>query len=443
MPTVARDTLPQRVTVGPILQNGRVSLTADELESRMNAEADLLARGATTGDMLRWSPELTQRVQDAADRTAARVDGAELSRVRTRLQELVAQHIDELHRGGRLPPPEGGPAPIQRELQELAEAAAAEWAQQNASWIPDEVNTIVDSGLRRLFPLADARDAARPRVITQARALKSHQPAARRAEVARTAHEAGTRRADALRQQLHDREEAAAAAQREHAAREARRAEAWRRARDEVQAIERANREKWERVRRQEEPEAAQRVEERRRAEAARREEERAQAEAAEQREREEQARLEVERRERWLSRPAPAPEPQRFGVSHEGAERLCAAWMRHLGALDAEVTRFTGDGGIDIASETFVAQVKNYTGSVAVADVRALFGVAVAEGKRPLLFTSGTVTVEGNVFAERVGMALIRYDAVAGIISGLNDLGAQYVEWGLNAAASDGNGGA
>lgn len=149
--------------------------------------------------------------------------------------------------------------------------------------------------------------------------------------------------------------------------------------------------------------------------------------------ERAERERADAERRARWLARPAPAPDPQPFGVSHEGAERLVTAWMRHLGALDAETTRVVGDGGIDVVSEKFVVQVKNYAGSIAVVDVRALYGVAVAEGKHPLMFTSGTMTVEGLAFANRVRMAALQYSAEDGTLRGLNPLGEHIVEHGLD----------
>ncbi|PFG31184.1 restriction endonuclease [Paramicrobacterium agarici] len=140
----------------------------------------------------------------------------------------------------------------------------------------------------------------------------------------------------------------------------------------------------------------------------------------------------EEERRLRWLNRPAPAPAPQPYGVSHEGAEHLVVAWMRHLGVLDAEVTQFSGDGGIDVASAQYIAQVKNYAGSVPVIEVRAFFGVAIADEKSPIFFTSGSVTSEGQAFADRVGMALIHYNAEEAVLTGLNSLGAQCVEFSI-----------
>jgi len=127
-----------------------------------------------------------------------------------------------------------------------------------------------------------------------------------------------------------------------------------------------------------------------------------------------------------------PAPAPQPYGVSHEGAERLVAEWMRYLGAADAERTRFTGDGGIDVASQHYIAQVKNYAGSVDIESIRALGGVAYADGRKPLFFTSGGYTASSVAFATQVRMGLFRYDAVEGRIEPRNDVAARYMTTGL-----------
>lgn len=128
------------------------------------------------------------------------------------------------------------------------------------------------------------------------------------------------------------------------------------------------------------------------------------------------------------IGRPAPQP----FGVSHDGAERLVAAWMRYLGVDDATVTRVSADGGIDVSSATVVAQVKNYIKTVAIVDIRALYGVAVAEGKRAMLFTSGSVSREGASFCDRTKIAVVKYNAVTGQIEGINRLGILAVRSGI-----------
>ncbi|HEX6956169.1 MAG TPA: restriction endonuclease [Agromyces sp.] len=118
-----------------------------------------------------------------------------------------------------------------------------------------------------------------------------------------------------------------------------------------------------------------------------------------------------------------PRPGPQPYGVSHRGAEQLVADWMRHLGAADAEVTRFTGDGGVDVVSAHWIAQVKNLgeRTTVPVAHIRELAGVAADDGRRPLFFTSGTYSPGGVAFADRAGMGLFEYHAEGGALRAAN----------------------
>lgn len=118
-----------------------------------------------------------------------------------------------------------------------------------------------------------------------------------------------------------------------------------------------------------------------------------------------------------------PRPEPQPFGIGHEGAERWCAQWMQHLGATGVSVTNYQGDGGIDITADLWIAQVKNYTGSVAQSEIRDLAGVASVDPvkRRPVFFTSGTYPPLAVEFANRAGMALFRYDAIEGTLMAAN----------------------
>lgn len=131
-----------------------------------------------------------------------------------------------------------------------------------------------------------------------------------------------------------------------------------------------------------------------------------------------------------------PRPLPQPYGVNHEGAERLAADWMRHLGAPDAVVTQYSGDGGVDVESATVIAQVKNLHPSSAVpfSAIRDLLGTAHHRGKGAMLFTSGRASKEGLKFATESGIAIIRYDAEAGSIQGLNAVGARVVREGIRA---------
>jgi hypothetical protein len=118
-------------------------------------------------------------------------------------------------------------------------------------------------------------------------------------------------------------------------------------------------------------------------------------------------------------STPKPAPQP--YGVSHEGAETLVRDWMLYLGMPSSEVTRLTGDGGIDVTSVSYVAQVKNYKDFVGVQAIREILGVAVAEEKKPLFFTSGSYTSEALTFAKKAKVPLFTYDATAGTLERVN----------------------
>lgn len=122
----------------------------------------------------------------------------------------------------------------------------------------------------------------------------------------------------------------------------------------------------------------------------------------------------------RALARPHPVPQALPYGVSPRGAELLVADWMRHLGILDAAVTRERGDGGIDVTSQTSVAQVKHYKGRVSVIEVRELFGVAASLRKQPLFFTSAGYTAEAIAFASATGMSLFVYSAELGTLKGM-----------------------
>lgn len=125
-------------------------------------------------------------------------------------------------------------------------------------------------------------------------------------------------------------------------------------------------------------------------------------------------------------------PAPQPYGVSHEGAEALCAEWMKYLGELDADFTRLVGDGGIDVYSARYIGQVKNYSGSVGVAAIRELAGVSAVDGRRPVFFTSGSYASGAIDFANKTGMTLFIYDAVQGTLVGGNQKGETALEHGL-----------
>lgn len=116
-----------------------------------------------------------------------------------------------------------------------------------------------------------------------------------------------------------------------------------------------------------------------------------------------------------------PKPEPYPLGVSPDGAEKLCAQWMEHLGQINVRVTRSTIDGGVDIESSAWLAQVKHYRGAVGVTEVRELVGVASIDGRTPVFFTSGQYTSSALEFADKAGVLLFSYQAETGTLRSKN----------------------
>lgn len=155
-----------------------------------------------------------------------------------------------------------------------------------------------------------------------------------------------------------------------------------------------------------------------------RRAEKRQEAKAA--REKDERRRVQQSRREEAI-RSGIAPElvnppgPLPGYVSPRDAEFLVAQWIRALGEPTAQVTSFVGDGGVDVESENYLAQVKHYRGKVGPAPIRELVGVSRVDGREPLFFTSGSYTGSAVIFAESSGVALFIYNTMDGTLKGAN----------------------
>ena len=123
---------------------------------------------------------------------------------------------------------------------------------------------------------------------------------------------------------------------------------------------------------------------------------------------------------------PVPLPGPR----DPREAEFFAAAWMHQRGCLDARATRASADGGIDVTSSRYVAQVKHYSGSVGASPVREIFGVAQAQSKLAVFFTSGLYTSAAQEFA-RGRVALFVYDA-QGQVRAANEAASQLLRTGL-----------
>lgn len=129
-----------------------------------------------------------------------------------------------------------------------------------------------------------------------------------------------------------------------------------------------------------------------------------------------------------------PHPEPTPYGLSHEGAERWVRDWMLHMGAVGAECTQYVADGGIDVSSDRFIAQVKHYSGTVPVAAIREFLGVAYADEleRMPLFFTTGAYPEGALTLSERKPIALFHFDPGASIVTPHNILAEEYAALGF-----------
>lgn len=123
--------------------------------------------------------------------------------------------------------------------------------------------------------------------------------------------------------------------------------------------------------------------------------------------------------RHRTYRPPSPRPE----GVTPRGAEKVVAQWMRHLGEGDAELTSYTGDGGMDVIGRRSFAQVKHYSKAVGVAPIRELAGVAANDrhGRQALFFTSVGYAARAVDFADNAGIALFVYDVERAGLEAMN----------------------
>ena len=137
----------------------------------------------------------------------------------------------------------------------------------------------------------------------------------------------------------------------------------------------------------------------------------------------EEEARIAAVEAENRAATDWPAPTAQPYGVSPRGAEFWVRDAIRWLGAPEAEVTPQTGDGGLDVVSAKWGAQVKHYVGSVPVEELRATMGAALALGLQPMLWTSGSLTEAGKQFADLALVPVVHYNVETAEITGLTEV--------------------
>jgi len=92
--------------------------------------------------------------------------------------------------------------------------------------------------------------------------------------------------------------------------------------------------------------------------------------------------------------------------------ELISTSWMQFWGEHDAVATQFSGDGGVDVLSSNFGAQVKFYSNKpVGRPEVQALVGAAAGHGVSPVFFAYSTgYTAEALQWAQDMDVACFTF---------------------------------
>jgi len=92
--------------------------------------------------------------------------------------------------------------------------------------------------------------------------------------------------------------------------------------------------------------------------------------------------------------------------------ELIATSWMQFWGEHDAVTTQFSGDGGVDVLSSNFGAQVKFYSNKpVGRPEVQSLVGAAAGHGVRPVFFAYSTgYTAEALQWAQSMDVACFTF---------------------------------
>jgi hypothetical protein len=108
---------------------------------------------------------------------------------------------------------------------------------------------------------------------------------------------------------------------------------------------------------------------------------------------------------------PQGPPPPRMPSCTPREAEYVAAQWMRYLGGTSCRVTQASRDGGMDIVSDTHVAEVKHHLSPVGVNFVRQIYGTATGAAKLAMFFSLSGYTRDAEDFANANSIALFRYD--------------------------------
>jgi hypothetical protein len=126
-------------------------------------------------------------------------------------------------------------------------------------------------------------------------------------------------------------------------------------------------------------------------------------------------------------------PHPSaKTACSDREAEFLARDWMLYLGEAGCVVSQATRDGGADVISEHFVAEVKHHASPVPPSMVQQIFGVAQAKRKTALFFALSGYSAKAIEFGNDVGMALFTYDFINGRLTPCSHAAEEALQQGL-----------
>lgn len=126
-----------------------------------------------------------------------------------------------------------------------------------------------------------------------------------------------------------------------------------------------------------------------------------------------------------------PRPEPMSSCTPRQ-AEFLAKSWMEYLGARGCMVSQATRDGGIDVNSDLFVAEVKHHTDPVSPGVVRQITGVASLEKKIPVVFSLNGYSHAAVEVGMRANALLFVYDFKRATLYGWTPLAKQALSSGM-----------
>jgi hypothetical protein len=118
------------------------------------------------------------------------------------------------------------------------------------------------------------------------------------------------------------------------------------------------------------------------------------------------------EEREREFLEKHPDAVLHRAPATAREFELIAQNWMRLWGESDARATQFSNDGGLDVISSNFGAQVKFFANApVGRPDIQALYGAATGCGLSPVFFAYASgYTTDALEWAAEVGVACFTF---------------------------------